>query len=187
MTSVRQRHRRVDASFNLVGLEDIQGIPLLELPLVDFLQPVERAMRSHHITATAAARAMDNGGAILALTANCGRQPFANVGGFGVACAAIEGLYRQLAVELGPLRIRTACLMSAGSPDSIGVREVFETHAATEGIELAEFERRAGEGAMLRRLPSLAEVADVAVMFASNHARAMTGVIANVTCGELAD
>lgn len=187
MTSIRRHHGRLDISFNLVGLEDIQGIPLLELPLVDFLQPIERAMRSHHLTATAAARAMDKGGVILALTANCGRRPFAGVGGFGVACAAIEGLFRQLAIELGPRGIRTVCLMSAGSPDSASVREVFEIHAAADGIDLDAFERRAGAGTMLGHLPSLAEVADAAVLFASNGARAMTGVVANVTCGEIAD
>jgi NAD(P)-dependent dehydrogenase (short-subunit alcohol dehydrogenase family) len=185
--AVRRRHGRVDVSFSLVGLEDVQGVSIVDMSLRDFLHPIDRAMRSHFLTATAAARAMDNGGVILALTANCGRQPVAGVGGFGVACAAIAGLCRQLAVDLGPRGIRTICLLSAGSPDSVGVREVFKLHAANAGIDLAEFERRAGAGTMLGHLPSLADVAGAAVLLASDQARAMTGVVANVTCGEIAD
>lgn len=187
LASVRERHGRVDVSFNLVGLEDIHGLSMLELPYADFARPIERAVRSHHLTATAAARVMDDGGALLALIANCGRQPVGGVGGFGVACAAIEALWRQLAVELGPRGIRTVCLLSAGSPDSAGLREVLEIHAANKGITLADYERIAGEKSMLKRLPSLAEVADAAVLFASDGARAMTGAVANVTCGEIAD
>jgi 3-oxoacyl-[acyl-carrier protein] reductase len=36
---------------------------------------------------------------------------------------------------------------------------------------------------LLRRLPMLSEVAEAAVMMASDRASAMTGVMANVTCG----
>ena len=36
---------------------------------------------------------------------------------------------------------------------------------------------------MLRRSPRLTEVADVAAFFASDRAAAMTGTIANATCG----
>ena len=36
---------------------------------------------------------------------------------------------------------------------------------------------------MLRRAPRLAQVADVAAFLASDRAAAMTGTIANVTCG----
>lgn len=185
--SVHRRHGRLDISFNLVGLEDLQGTALLDMELGDFAHPIDRAMRTQFLTAKAAVQAMTAGGVILALTANCGRKPVSRVGGFGVACASIEALFRQLAVELGPRGIRTVCLLSAGSPDSAGVREVFELHAAKDGIGLAEFEARAATGTMLGHLPSTSEVADAAVMFASDHARAMTGVIANVTCGEIAD
>lgn len=184
---VHERHGRLDVSFNLIGLEDRQGTALLDLPLDDFLRPIERAMRSHMVTATAAARIMKRGGVILALIANCSRQPYSGVGGFGVACAAVAALLRQFAVELGPRGLRTACLFSAGSPDSAGVAQVFELHAALAELNQAEFEKRAASGTMLGHLPKLAEVADAAVMYASDLARAMTAVEVNVTCGEIAD
>jgi enoyl-[acyl-carrier-protein] reductase (NADH) len=36
-------------------------------------------------------------------------------------------------------------------------------------------------------MPKLAEVADMAALMASDRASAMTGAVANVTCGETAD
>src|SRR6476620_4540420 len=42
----------------------------------------------------------------------------AGVGSFGIACAAVEGLTRSLAAELGPYGIRVVCLPSMGSPDA---------------------------------------------------------------------
>ena len=64
---------------------------------------IDNAMRTHFLTATAAARHMEprGSGVILALTAQVARKPYVGSGGFGVACAAIEGLCRQLAIELG--------------------------------------------------------------------------------------
>jgi 3-oxoacyl-[acyl-carrier protein] reductase len=45
----------------------------------------------------------------------------------------------------------------------------------------------AAEGTLLKRLPTLAEVADVAAFMASDRAGAMTGTVANLTCGLLVD
>jgi enoyl-[acyl-carrier-protein] reductase (NADH) len=39
----------------------------------------------------------------------------------------------------------------------------------------------------LKRLPKLAELANVAVFMASDRASAITGAVANVTCGEIVD
>lgn len=186
-TAVAAKQGRIDISFNAVGLDDTQGEPLALMDTGRFFAPITTALRTQLFTALAVARHMRGVGVILGITANCGRQPFPNTGGFGVACAAVEGLYRQLATELGPSGIRVVCLMSAGSPDSIGVSEVFDMHSENAGVSREEWDRRAGEGTMLRHLPSLAEVAGAAVIMASDYARGMTGTIANVTCGQLAD
>jgi NAD(P)-dependent dehydrogenase (short-subunit alcohol dehydrogenase family) len=146
-------------------------------------------MNSHFITATAAARQMQQqkSGVILALTANAAREPFENIGGFGVACAAIEALCRQLAVEEGRHGIRVVCLRSAGSPDAPGVDKVFHLHAANEGITRQAFEDNLAQRTMLKRLPRLKEIADAAVLMASDKASAITAAVINVTCGEMAD
>jgi NAD(P)-dependent dehydrogenase (short-subunit alcohol dehydrogenase family) len=108
-------------------------------------------------------------------------------GSFGVQCAAVESFSRALAIELGPRGVRVNCLRSAGSPDSAGVDEVFDMHAGNAGVDRADYDREKASGTLLGRLPRLAEVAQTAVFLASDRASAITGSIANVTCGELLD
>jgi 3-oxoacyl-[acyl-carrier protein] reductase len=179
----------IDISFNVIGLEDLHGYPVTDLSHEDFALPVFNAVTTHFFTATTAANHMkkNGSGVILALTANAGCTPYPNVGGFGVACAAIEAFCRQMAMEVGQHGIRVVCLRSAGSPDAPGVDEVFGQHAKNAGLSQEEFERRFAEKTMLKRLPRLAEVANAAVLMASNRASAITGAIMNVTCGEIAD
>ena len=57
---------------------------------------------------------------ILTLSASAVRAyvPGVYVGGFGVACAAIEALTKQFAAELGPQGIRAVCLRLEGIPES---------------------------------------------------------------------
>jgi NAD(P)-dependent dehydrogenase (short-subunit alcohol dehydrogenase family) len=105
----------------------------------------------------------------------------------GVQCAAVESFGRALAVELGPRGVRVGCLRSAGSPDAAGVDGVFDLHAQNAGLSRAHFDAGKAERTLLRRLPRLAEVAQVAAFLASDRASAMTGTITNITCGELLD
>lgn len=179
----------IDISFNAISLGETQGAPLSEMSEQQFLLPITTAMQSHFLTATAAARHMSKqrSGVILAITAQAARKPYRDVGGFGVAGAAIEGLCRQLAVELGPKGIRVVCISSAGSPDTPGLEETWHKHAQNAGMAPDAFERNIAEKTMLKRLPKLAEIANVAAIMASDLASPLTGTIANATCGEIAD
>jgi hypothetical protein len=60
-------------------------------------------------------------------------------------------------------------------------------HASIAGISLGEYRAGMGSGTLLRRLPTLAEVASAATLLASDRASAMTAAIANVTCGAFVD
>ena len=178
----------LDISFNLIGLGGEQGQPLAAMARETFALPIENAMRTHFITATAAARHMQKrGGVILALTAQVARKPYVASGGFGVACAAIEGLWRQLAIELGPDGIRLITLRSSGSPDAPGVAAAISEHAKAAGVTLDAFEARIAEKTMLRRMPKMAEIANAAVLAASDQASSITAAVLNCTCGEIAD
>jgi len=178
----------IDISFNLIGLGGEQGQPLAAMARETFALPIENAMRTHFITATAAARHMQKrGGVILALTAQVARKPYVASGGFGVACAAIEGLWRQLAIELGPDGIRLITLRSSGSPDAPGVAAAISEHAKAAGVTLDAFEARIAEKTMLRRMPKMAEIANAAVLAASDQASSITAAVLNCTCGEIAD
>ncbi len=189
LDDVIARAGRIDISFNAVGHDDVQGQPLLEMTQGLFAQPLNKAMMSYFNTATASARRMtkQGSGVILAISANAARAAYPNIGGFGVACAAIEALCRQLAIEVGPQGVRVVCLRSAGSPDARGLREVFTLHAQEQGMTLEEFTEQAASGIPLKHLPSLAEVANAAVFAVSDYASAMTGAVINVTCGQMMD
>lgn len=189
LDGVTRRAGSIDISFNAIDLGDAQGAPLVEMTNEHFMLPIRNAMRTQFLTTTAAARHMaeKRSGVILAITAQAGRKPYPNSGGFGVACAAIEGLCRQLAAELGPQGIRVICLRSSGSPDAPGVEAAMQLHAENAGISVREMEARIAENTLLKRMPRLADVANAAVLMASNHANAITAAVANVTCGEIVD
>lgn len=186
--ALAERTGGIDVSFNAIGMEDVQGTPLLDMPLEDFLHPVIVAMKTQLLTARAVARHMAEKGAGVILTIIAGPpEAIANLGGFGPACEAIQGLWRGLAAELGPRGVRFICLRSAGSPDTPDVQETFKRHAKAAGVTAEEFLASMGSGTLLRRLPTVAEVANVAAMMASDRASAMTGTFVNVTCGSRSD
>ena len=180
---------RIDISFNAISIPYQQGDPINEMSVDDFTAPITQAMRTQFLTTRAAARQMRSQGAgvILALTATPAHLAVPNSGNFGVACAAIEGLCRQLAADHGPSGVRVICMRSGGSPDGAVVSEVMRQLAEQEGITREAFEARIAERTMLKRMPRLAEVANAAALLASDRASAMTGMVANVTCGEIAD
>jgi NAD(P)-dependent dehydrogenase (short-subunit alcohol dehydrogenase family) len=101
---VVQKTGGIDISFNAIGIGYVQGTALVEMALEEFTQPIADVMKTQFLTATAAARHLSQkgSGVILAITATPGRRFIPNSGSFGVACAAIENLCRQLAGELGP-------------------------------------------------------------------------------------
>ena len=177
----------IDVSFNAIGMEDVQGTPLIEMSLDDFSRPITIATRTQFLTAKAAAPHMikNGSGVIMMITATPARMAIPLVGGFSVACAALEGFARSLAAELGPRGVRVVCLRSAGSPESI--EETLEVHATSNQVTRDEFIASLKETTLLKRLPSLADVGNVAALMASDYAGTMTGTVANMTCGQIVD
>jgi 3-oxoacyl-[acyl-carrier protein] reductase len=187
--AVAEKAGGIDVLFNAIGMEDVQGKPLLDMPLEDFAHPVIVATRTQFLTARAVARRMvgQGSGVILTITAGPARKAVANVGGFDTACAAIEALWRSFAAELGQYGIRLVVVASAGSPDTPDVQEMLKLHAKATGTSLQKVLADSGSETLLGRLPRVDEVANVATIMASDRASAMTGVIANVTCGYIVD
>jgi 3-oxoacyl-[acyl-carrier protein] reductase len=184
---VAKKAGSIDVSFNAIGIQDIQGTPLTEMSLSDFARPIMIATRTQFLTAKAIAPHMikQRSGIIMMITATPSRIGWPLVGGFGTACAALEGLSRQLAAELGPKGVRVICLRSAGSPESIP--DTLDAFAAGKGITRDEFIASLKEMTLLKRLPSLADVGNVAAFMASDYANSMTGTVANMSCGQIVD
>jgi 3-oxoacyl-[acyl-carrier protein] reductase len=184
VADVVRRTRTLGTSFNAIGLQDTQNIPLIEMSPEDFVRPVRIAMETQFITSTAAGRIMkrQGSGVILSLTATPGGIGYPQVGGFGPACCAIESFSRDLASELGPFGVRVVNIRSAGSPDS----RVF-TEAVDHNREQATaFIRKMTDDTMLKTLPAMSDIANAAVFLASGLAAKITGVTLDVTCGTTA-
>lgn len=181
----------IDIALNAIGIPHVQGTPFAELSLQDYLQPIADYSRSNFITAQAAARHMHRGGAILTLSTPGSRMSGVGFLGYGTTCAAIEAFSRLLAAELGGAGIRVVCLRPDAIPEALPVsyaREVFEGYARRSGATVAAMlAERAHSGTLLGRFPTLAQVADYAAFVASDRAGAMTGAIANLSCGSLVD
>lgn len=171
----------IDISFNAISLRDTQGIPLTDMLLDDFVRPVTIAMKTQFITSTAAGRVMKKQGfgVILSLTATPGGIGYANVGGFGPACCAIESFARDLASELGPYGVRVVNIRSGGSPDS----RVFKEAIAQGGEKVKEFIKKMEDDTMLKKLPLMEDIANTAVFLTSDMAGKITGCTVDVTCG----
>lgn len=189
LNEIVARTGHIDISFNVIDLGDAQGQLFVDLAVDRFVMPIDNAMRGQLFTTTAAARHMmqQKSGVILGLTANAGTQAYPYMGGFGVACAAMEGYFRQLAAEVSPHGVRVVCLLSAGSPDTPGVREAFKLRAQEQGTTLEDVLTEAASGTMLKRLPLLGEVANAAVLVASDYASSMTAAVVNLTAGQIAE
>ena len=84
-----------------------------------FMAPVTLYMRSHFLTARAAARHMveRRSGVILMHTPEPARLGTPLVGGMGPAWAAMEAFNRNLSAEFAAQGIRTICLRSTGLPE----------------------------------------------------------------------
>ena len=114
--AVADRSGGIDVCFNATFNDDVQGTPLVDMPVGDLMQPVAKAVTSTFTVATAAARHMVARGTGVILAMGGGREAIPNLGGSHVAWAAVAGLCRQLAAELGPQGVRVAWLLSPGSP-----------------------------------------------------------------------
>ncbi len=189
LDEVVRRYGPVSLMFNAVSWDDVQGQALSEMPFDSFFAPVRLGLTTWFHTGTILARHMarHGGGTILGITANAGRQPFAGVGGFGVACAAVEHYLRQLAVENGPAQVRVCWVRSPGSPDAPGVRDAWQAYGEQKGLSLEEVHREFARDVPLRQVTPLAQIANAAVLLASDLAAGMTATMANATSGAQVD
>jgi NAD(P)-dependent dehydrogenase (short-subunit alcohol dehydrogenase family) len=126
-------------------------------------------------------------GVILTITGTPGRMGFLNVGGTAPAYAALVALTRTLSAELGPHGVRAVCLMPNAIPETQTIRENFKRYAAAAGLSAAEFQARLESTTHLKRLSTLAELADMAAFLASDRASGMTGTVVNLSGGAVPD
>jgi 3-oxoacyl-[acyl-carrier protein] reductase len=177
--SVADEAGRLDVSFNLVSVGDVQGTPLAEMGWADFMRPIEAAVRSNFLTVNAAVPHMvrGGGGAVLFFGGSGDPVPDYSIGGFQVALNAVEAMRRQYASELGAAGVRFVTLRTGGVPDTIP--DVMDGGEALK--------RSLNEATMTGRAATLEDVGAVATFVASDRARSMTAATVNVSAGALID
>lgn len=187
--NVAARTGGIDIAVNAVGLSHVQGVLFADQSVADFLYPLNAYARTHFVTAQAVSRHMTSGGVILFLSTPGGRMAGTGFLGYGVSCAATEGMTRLLAAELGGAGIRVICISPHALPEASAAgshsRDVFEPIAAQAGITVDQMLASAAETTLIKRMPTLDDVAGAAVFAASN--KTMTGTIINLSGGAVVD
>lgn len=192
--AVAQRAGGIDIALNAVGIVHVQGTPLSDLSYEEYAHPLMAYTRTNFLTARAVARHMvpQGAGVIFTLSTPGSRMPGGGFMGYGAACAAIEALTRHLAGELGASGVRAICLRPDAIPEALALHshsaQVFAKPAQNAGLSVAAMlDERRRSATLLQRLPTLAEVANVAAFLASDQASAVTASIANLSCGSVVD
>lgn len=184
---------RVDIALNAVGIAHDQGTPFGELSFEVFNAPVAGYMQCLFATAKAVSRHMvrQRSGVFLTLSTPGAKLPGPGFMGNGVASAAVEAFTRHLAGELGASGVRAICLRPHAVPQALAAgshsQNVFAAIAARQAVSVDQMLEGMAAGTLLKRLPTLDQVSAVAAFMASERAAAMTGTVANLTCGLLVD
>lgn len=127
------------------------------------------------------------GGVIVTVVAPAAGMSMPGHLGHIVGCAGMEAFSRALASELAPRNIRVLCLRSHAIPEAVSegsyTGELFAPKAKAAGLSVEEWMQGAAGGTMLKRLPTLSQVAETIAFLASDHAGAMTATVMNLTAG----
>jgi len=184
ITQVVQQAGTIDISFNATGDKVVQNIPLVTMAVDDFMNPLKFMLKTQFLTATAAAKVMikQGSGVILSLTATPGGIGYPYTGGFAPACAALETFTSNLAAEIGAYGVRVVNMRSGGSPDSRIFKEASEKYPEEMKIVLGNMKA----DTMLKKLPLVADIANLAVFLSSDLAGKITGVTVDITSGTTA-
>jgi 3-oxoacyl-[acyl-carrier protein] reductase len=188
---VAQAAGRIDILFNLIGPQPKaygNNTSTLELPLEQFLLPLSSLVRSQFITARAGARHMvaQHAGVILLLTAIPARGT-PNASAIGSAFGAMESLLRCLAVDLGPAGVRVVGIRSGAMAETGTIQQSLEHAAQRLGVSKEHLVARLEQATLLKRLPTVADTAQLAAFLASDGARSLTGAIVNASSGAVID
>lgn len=190
LNSVIDRSGQVDISVNATGTSqlEIQGTSLLEITPEKLLNPITSYVKSNFLTARTAGRHMaGNGkGVIISFTAPPAKLAVSNYGGMPAAWAALESLNRTFAAELGTSGVRVVCLRVSGMPETSTIADILKQHAQG-GVTPEQIAGALTGMTLLKRLPTLNQLASTAVFVASDGAGAFTGTTLNLSVGIIAD
>jgi NAD(P)-dependent dehydrogenase (short-subunit alcohol dehydrogenase family) len=185
----------IDIALNAVSVPHDQGTGLADLSLEEFMRPVDGFLRTLFITSKAVAQHMgrERPGVILTLSEPGSKLAVGGILGHSVSAAGKEALSRVLAAELAPRNIRVICIRPHAVVDAPAAgsytKDLFRQTAAAAGQSVQELLEDGGmaQGTLLKRLPTLCDIAETAAFLASDRSGVMTATVANLSAGALVD
>jgi len=161
----------------------------VDLPVDQFLVPLETMVRSRFITARAAARQMitQHSGVIILVTGSPARPHVPGATAIGAAFAAMENLTQNLAFEVSPFGVRVVCLRTTANVDSRSIEDTTALIAGQFNITKDQAMARIAQYNFLKLPATVQDTANAAVLIASDRARMMTGTVVNATAGAALD
>ncbi|MFL5830711.1 MAG: SDR family NAD(P)-dependent oxidoreductase [Solirubrobacteraceae bacterium] len=169
----------IDVSFNLISHGDVQGTPMVEMDVEDYVRPVTTAVRTNLITTSAAARHMrrqPSGGVILMFGGAADPPRGAHLGALQTAFHAMEAMRRQLSAELADDHVRVVTLKTSGIPEAISDPSMRE-----------RIQPMIDASTLLGRAATLEDVGNAAAWAASDRARSLTAAAINISAGTFMD
>jgi 3-oxoacyl-[acyl-carrier protein] reductase len=190
--SVVKEAGKIDVVFNAVGplaSEYGNGKHAVDLPIEEFMVPLTTVVKSHFITARAAARHMLNqrAGVIIFLTGSPARGHVEGATAIGSAFGAIESLMENLAIELGTAGVRVVCLRTTANVDSRTIQDTVTAMATKMNIPKESSVEKIANLNFLKVPAHTCDTAKAAAFLASDRARMMTGTVVNSTAGAALD
>jgi 3-oxoacyl-[acyl-carrier protein] reductase len=182
----------VNIVFNAVGplaSEYGNGKHAVDLTIEECMVPLTTVVKSHFITARAAARHMvkQRSGVIVFLTGSPARGHVEGATAIGTAFGAIESLTENLAVEVGPAGVRVVCLRTTANTDSRTIQKTMDILAAKMNVTKDQMIAQMASLNFLKVPAGTSDTAKAAAFLASDRARMMTGTVVNSTAGAALD
>jgi 3-oxoacyl-[acyl-carrier protein] reductase len=192
MDGVVRQAGKVDIVIDLSGpaaREYGNGKNAVDLPVNEFMVPLQAMLKSRFITARAAARHMvkQNTGVIIFVTGSPARPHVPGATAIGAAFAAMENLTANLAFEVSPSGVRVVCVRTVANIDSRSIQDTAEIAAAQLHITKEQVLEKMAQANFLRVAATVQDTANAAVLIASNRARMLTGTVVNASAGAALD
>jgi NAD(P)-dependent dehydrogenase (short-subunit alcohol dehydrogenase family) len=192
LDGVAKQAGRIDILVDLTGplASDYgNGKVAVELPVDEFMAALTTIVRSHFITARAAARYMtrQKSGVIIFVTGSPARPHVPGATAIGAAFGAIENLTGNLAFEVSPLGVRVVCLRIVANVDSKPIQDTMDFVASRMNITKEQAIGQVAISNFLKIPATVQDTANAAVLIASDRARMMTGTVVNASAGAALD
>jgi 3-oxoacyl-[acyl-carrier protein] reductase len=161
----------------------------VDLPIDQFMVPLERMVKSRFITSRAAARQTirRHSGVIILVTGSPARPHVPGATAIGAAFGAIENLAQNLAFEVSPLGVRVVCLRTLANTDSRSIQDTMVFLAGQLNITKEQAMAQIAQSNFLKVAATVQDTANAAVLIASDRARMLTGTVVNATAGAALD